>query len=62
MDRTETKDKSERLIKPHQEEAAYANIVMQRYVMLRLRKPIPSIRTAVPKLHFSKSLLLKSHM
>jgi hypothetical protein len=50
MDRTETKDKSERLIKPCQEEAAYANTVMQRHVTLRPRKPIPSIKTAVPNI------------
>jgi hypothetical protein len=62
MDRTETKEKSKRLIKTCQEEAAYASIVMQRNVMLRLRKPIPSVKSAVPKLHFSKSLLLSSNI
>jgi hypothetical protein len=62
MGRTETKDKSKRLIKPCQEEAAYASIVLQRNVMLRLRKPIPSVKSAVPKLNFSKSLLLTNNI
>jgi hypothetical protein len=62
MDRTETKDKSKRLIKPHQEEAPYTSILMQRNVMLRLRKPIPLVKSAVPKLIFSKSLLLRSNI